>query len=93
MSDQHSQAMPLFKVILLLSIPYEVMCGCRWYNPAWIPSLAAAPQVDISPDNLVTVGWDKLQLREGFECVDRFDAWVEGPEGERRLCSIARTTG
>ena len=85
--------MPFFKVIFFLSIPCEVMCGCRWYNPVWMQNLDAAPQVDISPDRLVTVGWGKTQFKEGFDCVDKFDAWVEGPEEDRRLCSIAKRTG
>ena len=91
--DSDSQAMYLATAVLFLCTPHYVIGGCRWYNPVWLETLSAAPQVDISPDNLVTVGWGKKQFKEGFHCVDKFEAWVEGPGEERRLCSIARRTG
>ena len=82
-------------VLVLLSFVEMVTAGCRWYNPTWLPSLDSAPQVDISPDRLVTVGWSRKQFQDKFDCADKFEVGVENSdvEGERRLCSVNREAG
>ena len=82
-------------LLVLLSSVQMVLAGCRWSNPAWLPSLDSAPLVEISVDRLVTVMWNREQFEEKFDCADKFEVGVENSEaeGERRLCSVSSMAG
>jgi len=80
-------------LLLLLPLVKGVLGGCRWSNPAWLQSLDSAPQVNITADHLLTVGWSRGQFADKFNCADKFDVGVEHGGVERRLCSKERTIG
>ena len=84
----------MLKVITFLTyILTGTFAGCRWYNPAWLQNLDSAPQVDISTDKMVNVGWSNRKFKKKFDCADKFEVWIENNDEERRLCSIVKHNG
>jgi hypothetical protein len=78
------------RLLLLFPFVKVVMSGCRWSNPTWLQSLDSAPQVNITKEHRVTVGWGRSQFEDKFECADKFEVGVEHGGAEKRLCSKER---